>query len=79
MTTRASAGAAAAQCHDEAPDTRVPRGEAVVVDQVLPDRDRVAAAPQRLGDQLAIRLAGARARRTAWARGLAGSVDTART
>ena len=56
-------GRAAAQRHDEAADARVPRGEAVVVDQVLPDRHRVAAARQRLGDQLAIRLAGARARR----------------
>lgn len=31
----------AAQFQDEAPDTRVPRGEAVVVDQVLPDRNGV--------------------------------------
>ena len=30
----------AAQRHDEAADARVPRGEAVVVDQVLPDRHR---------------------------------------
>ena len=40
----------AAQRHDEAPDTRIPRGEAVVVDEVLPDRHRVAArgrAPRR--------------------------------
>ena len=54
---------AAAQLDDEAPDARIPRGEAVIVDEVLPDRHRVAAAPQRLGDQLAIRLAGARTRR----------------
>jgi hypothetical protein len=52
QTTRSSAGAA--QFQDEAADTRVPRGEAVVVDQVLPDRDRVPPAPQRLDDQLAI-------------------------
>ena len=41
---------AAAQRHDEAADTRVPRGKAVVVDQVLPDRHGVAAtrrAPRR--------------------------------
>ncbi len=49
--------------------------EAVVVDQVLPDRHRVAPAAERLDDQLAIRLAGARARR---ARGDGPeSVDTA--
>ena len=56
---------AAAQRHDEATDTRVPRGKAVVVDEVLPDGHGVAATRQRLGDQLAIRLAGARARRAA--------------
>ena len=55
-------GRRAAQLRDEAADARVARGEAVVVDEVLPDRHRVAAARQRLGDQLAIRLAGARAR-----------------
>ena len=56
---------AAAQGTDEAADTRVPRGKAVVVDQVLPDGDGVAATRQRLGDDLAIRLAGARARGSA--------------
>ena len=35
----------------------------MVVDQVLPDRHRVPAATQRLRNQLAVRLAGARARR----------------
>ena len=50
MTTRASGGACAAQLPDEAPDTRVAGGEAVVVDEVLPDRHRIAAdarAPRR--------------------------------
>ena len=56
---------AAAQGHDEAADTRVPGGKAVVVDQVLPDGDGVAPTRERLGDDLAIRLAGARARGSA--------------
>jgi hypothetical protein len=43
-------GRRATQSHDEAPDTGIPRGEAVVVDEVLPDRDGVAPAAQRLGD-----------------------------
>ena len=66
----------AAELRDEAPDAGVPRGEAVIVDEVLPDRHRVAAAPQRLGDQLAVRLAGARARRTTRPGDGAKSVDT---
>jgi hypothetical protein len=64
MTTRASAGAAPRRVRTKRPDARVPRGEAVVVDQVLPDRDRVTAAPQCLDDQLAIRFARAGTRRT---------------
>jgi hypothetical protein len=41
---------------------RVPRCEAVVVDEVLPDGYGVAAAAERLDDQLSIRLSRARAR-----------------
>jgi hypothetical protein len=48
----------------KAPDARIPRGEPVVVDQVLPDGHRVPTAPERLADQLSIRLAGAGTRRT---------------
>ena len=58
----------AAERHDEAADARIPGGEAVVVDEVLPDRHRVAAAPERLDDQLSIRLARARTRRATRAR-----------
>ena len=61
---------------DEAPHARIPRGEAVAIDQVLPDRHRVAATPERLDDQLSIRLARARTRRAARARDRAESVDT---
>ena len=57
-------GRRAAQFQDEAPDTRVPRGEAVIVDEVLPDRDRVPPVPQCLDNQLAIRFARAGTRRT---------------
>lgn len=53
----------AAHPDDEPADTGVPRGEAVIVDEVLPDRHRVAAAAQGLRNQLAVRLAGARRRR----------------
>ena len=59
MMTRASGGRAAAQGHDEATDARVLRRKAVVVDEVLPDGDGVAAARERLRDELPIRLAGA--------------------
>ncbi len=55
----------AAQGHDEATDTRIPPRKAVVVDQVLPDGDGVAATRQAGGDELAIRLAGARTRGSA--------------
>jgi hypothetical protein len=48
----------------------------VVVDQVLPDGDGVAPTRQRVGDDLAIRLAGARARRSTGGGGRTGSVDT---
>ena len=53
----------ASERQHEAPHARVPRAEPVVIDQVLPDRHRVSAAPERLGDELAIRLARARSRR----------------
>jgi hypothetical protein len=49
---------------DEAPHTRIPSREAVVVDEVLPDRHRIAPASERLADQRSIRLARARTRRT---------------
>jgi hypothetical protein len=52
----------------KAPDARIRRDEAVVVDKVLPDRHGVPAAPERLGDELSVRLARARTRRAggAW-------------
>lgn len=49
----------------ETPDARVPRVEAMLVDEMLPDRHGVAGAPGRAHDQLAIGLAGARRRRPA--------------
>src|SRR6185437_1909105 len=66
-----------AQRGDKAADTRVARGEAVIIDEVLPDRHRIATAAHRLEDQRAIRLARARARRAAgwrraWGRGVGG-------
>ena len=76
ITTRASAGAAAAQLPDESSDTRVPRGEAVIVDEVLPDGHGVPATAQRVGNELAVGLARTRGRRAfRWGCG-AGSVDT---
>jgi hypothetical protein len=51
----------------KAADARIPRDETVVVDQVVPDRHGVPTAAHRLGDQLAIRLAGTRTRRAAGA------------
>ena len=66
----------AAQLRDEAPDAGVPRGEAVVIDQVLPDRHRIAAArraPRRSARGTARRRSrSARARRC----GRPESVDT---
>jgi hypothetical protein len=50
----------------EAPDARVAAGKAVVVHEVLPDRHRIAAAAERLDDQIAVRLARAGARRATW-------------
>jgi len=44
---------------DEAPDAGVAGGEAVVVDEVLPDRDSIAPASDRIRDELAVGLAGA--------------------
>lgn len=49
----------ATQVAHEAAHARVAGGEAVVVDQVLPDRPRIAATPERLGNELAVRHAGA--------------------
>lgn len=54
---------AAVQLEHEAPHAGVAGGEAVIADEILPDRDRVAAAPQRLRDHLAVRLTGAGTRR----------------
>ena len=56
---------AAAQLQHKALHARVAGLEAVVVHQVLPDRHRVPAAAQRLQDQLAEWLTGARTRRAA--------------
>ncbi len=71
MTTRASTGALPAQLQHEAPHAGVASGEAVVVDQVLPDRHRVAAPLEPQLDELAVRLAGARRGRATkrWHRG----------
>ena len=46
----------ATQLHEEVTDNSLPSGEAVIVDQVLPYRNRVPQATERLDDQLAIRL-----------------------
>ena len=58
-----------AQSPHEAADARVAGREAVAVDEVLPDGHRVAPAPERLDDHLAVRLAGARLRAAAGPRG----------
>ena len=52
-----------AELADEAADAGVLRREAVIVDEVLIDRDRIATATQRRRDELAIRFTGTRARR----------------
>ena len=57
MTTRASGSRARAQLRHEALHARVAAREALLVDQVLPDRLRVAAAGERRLDQLTKRLA----------------------
>ena len=62
MTTRASAGARPRCSQHEPTDTGVARGEAVVVDEVLPDRDGIPT-QARLDNELAVRLAGTRGRR----------------
>src|SRR5207247_9434027 len=49
----------------EASDAGIPGGEAVVLDEVLPDSHRVATKPERLGDQPSVRLARAGTRRSA--------------
>ena len=76
ITTRASGRRAPRSVATKRRHARVPRGEAVVVDEVLPDRHRVAAAAERLLDQLAVRLARARARRAARCATARESVDT---
>ncbi len=48
----------------EAPHARVPPGEAVAIDQLLPDRHRIAPVAERFNDQLAIGLARTRGRRS---------------
>ena len=58
----------ATQREDEATHAGIARGEAVVVDEVLPDGHRVAAPSERLDDQLSIRLARTRTRGPARAR-----------
>ena len=59
ITGCASGGALAAERHHEAPHAGVAGREAVLIDEVLPDRHGVAAAAEGQLDQLAIRLAGA--------------------
>ncbi len=53
----------AAERDHEASHAGVARGEAMVIDEVLPDRHGVAPAMQGFGDQLAVGLAGTRRRR----------------
>jgi hypothetical protein len=50
---------------DESTDAGIASRKAVAIDQVLPDRHRVAATPERIDDELSIGLARARARRAA--------------
>ncbi len=57
---------APAEVSDEATDAGVARREAVVIDQVLPDRHGIPAAAERVDNQLAVRVAGAR--RSSWRR-----------
>ena len=52
------------QFQDEAPDAGVAGGEAVVIDEVLPDRDRIAPEPQGLHDDVVEGLTSARSRRS---------------
>ena len=65
-------GGAVPERRHEAPYAGIPRGEAVVIDQVLPDGHGVAPAAQRLDDQLAVGLARTRARRAARPRRVGG-------
>jgi len=65
----------ATQLLHESPHTRVAIRKAVRVDEILPDRHCVAPTADRLDDQLAVRLARARGRRTRRANA-AESVDT---
>ena len=51
---------AAARLHHEATDAGVAGSEAVVIDQVLPYRDRITPEPQGLHDDVVERRAGAR-------------------
>ena len=54
-------GSDVTECHFEY-DARIAGGEAVAIDEVLPDRHRVAAGAEGRGDQLAVRLTGTRLR-----------------
>jgi hypothetical protein len=71
-------GALAAQPPDEAPHACVPRREAMLIDEVLPDGHGVPAAAQRELDQLAVRFAGPRARGPAGRRRPPGQVKQTR-
>ena len=64
-------GRRAAEREDEAADAGVLRGEAVIVDEVAPDRHRVTAAGDGELNHLAIGFAGTGCGRTAWGRGRA--------
>jgi hypothetical protein len=59
-------GPLAAQRDDEATDARILGGEAVIIDEIAPDRHGIAAAGERHLDQLAIRFARAGRGRTPW-------------
>src|SRR5207245_2781476 len=54
--------ALAAELHHEAPHARIPGREAVLIDEVLPDRHGVATAAESQFDELAVRRAGTRGR-----------------
>ena len=54
--------ALAAELHHEAPHARIPGREAVLIDEVLPDRHGVATAAESQLDELAVRRAGTRGR-----------------
>ena len=70
MMARGSTGGGAAQRGHEAAHAGVASGKAMLIDEILPDRHRVAAPVHRLDDELPIRLAragrGRAAGRFAW-------------